>query len=261
MTANPKVLLKRALARFGFYLGRFPRTNTLDAHLLHLFSALRINCVFDVGAHHGDYGDQLRSIGYPGPIFSFEPVPENFKILSARCAADPKWRAFPFALGSRNETAKINVLSGATFSSFLSPSEYGRDQFGAKMRIERTQDVEVKRLADIFDECISGIAEPRVFLKMDTQGYDLAVVEGAGARLEQVLALQTELAVKRIYDSMATSFVEMIPAMEKRGFEVTGLFPVTFDPRDKLRVVEFDCVMSRAPQDGTGAASAARGPA
>ena len=47
-------------------------------------------------------------------------------------------------------------------------------------------------------------------------------------------------------------------ALEKRGFEVTGLFPVTFDPRDKLRVVEFDCVMSRAPQDGTGAASAAR---
>jgi hypothetical protein len=56
-------ILKRGLAGLGYYLGRFPRVYTLGQHLAHVFSALGINCVLDVGAHQGGYGRRLRALG------------------------------------------------------------------------------------------------------------------------------------------------------------------------------------------------------
>ncbi|MBV8314108.1 MAG: FkbM family methyltransferase [Planctomycetaceae bacterium] len=243
---HAKSWAKWTLARLGFFLGRLPKTNTIDTHLIHLFSLLGIDCVLDVGAHRGEYGRELRRLGFGGRIISFEPIPENFALLRRECAGDSNWRAQQIALGSEEGCAEINVLSGTTFSSFLGPSEYGVAQFGTKMRTERTELVEVRRLEGLFDECVAGIERPRVFLKMDTQGYDLAVLEGAGTKLDRVAALQTELAVKPLYRGMTTSFVDSISRLQQFGFELTGLFPETYDPSDRLRVVELNCVMCRA---------------
>ena len=82
-----------------------------------------------------------------------------------------------------------------------------------------------------------------IFLKLDTQGFDLNVLDGVGAHAGRILALQSEIAVKPIYDGM-TGYMHAIAAMNGRGFELTGLFPVLRDRQ--LRIVEFDCVMVRS---------------
>lgn len=240
-----KGFLKRALARLGYHLERFPCCNTLDAHLLRLVTTLKINCVLDVGAHRGDYGLQLRGLGYKGRIVSFEPVAENYAALAQRCTGDARWLAHRVALGAEDGTRDINVFSGSTFSSFLPPSAYGNAAFGAKMRLQRTETVAVKRLDGIFDLCVAGLARPRVLLKMDTQGFDLTVLEGAGSRLDQILAVQTELSVQPLYKDMSTDFAAALLAFRQRGFDLSGLYPVNWDPHDELRVVEFDCLLCR----------------
>jgi len=248
MVPSPSLIkgfAKRTLARLGYHLERFPRTNTLDAHLLHLFDTLKINCVLDVGAYRGDYGLQLRALGYQGRIVSFEPVSENYAVLAQHCARDGRWQARQVALGSEGGLKEINVLSGSTFSSFLTPNAYGNAQFASRMRLERTETVTVKRLDHLFADCVAGLSQPRVLLKMDTQGYDLIVLEGAGSRLQEIVALQTELSVQPLYDSMSTDFTAALTALRKRGFELSGLYPVNWDPREGLRVVEFDCLMCR----------------
>lgn len=245
---SPVPWIKWSLARFGLRLTRLGDTNDLDSHLLQVFLRLGINCVLDVGAHRGEYGAGLRRLGYRGRIVSFEPVPENYAALSTLCAADRDWRAYPFALGDREGQAEINVMAGSTFSSFLIANEYGKHIFAEKMRISRRQNVELKRLDTVFDECVSGIAEPCVFLKTDTQGLDLTVIEGAGSSLSRVSGLQAEATVRPIYQGMSNPLAETLTALEKQGFGVTGLFPVTRDPSDRLRVIEFDCVMCRPPR-------------
>jgi FkbM family methyltransferase len=243
-----KAVLKRALARFGLYLGRFPRADTLEQHLAHLFGRLRVNCVFDVGAHHGEYAEDLRGLGYQGRIVSFEPVPENFAVLAGHAQKDGRWQVRQLALADRAGGADMNVLGGSTFSSLLEPNEYGRERFGDKMAVARSQAVPVARLEDVFDECLAGLDRPRVFLKADTQGYDLEVLRGAGSRLDQVVGLQVELSVKPIYRDVSTSFGGAVAWLQERGFELTGLFPVTWE-RDGLRVIEYDCVMCRPDPD------------
>lgn len=240
-----KGFVKRSLARFGYYLERFPRTHSLDAHLLRLLTTLKINCVFDVGAHRGEYGLQLRALGYRGRIASFEPVAENYAALAQCCALDPAWQAHQVALGAEEGSRDINVFDGTTFSSFLTPSSYGHASFASKMRLERTETVAVKRLESVFDACVAGLAEPRVLLKLDTQGYDLVVLEGAGSRLEKILAVQTELSVQPLYQDISTDFTAALGSFRQRGFELSGLYPVNWDPRDGLRLVEMDCLLCR----------------
>jgi FkbM family methyltransferase len=245
-------LIKRSLARFGLHLVRNPQVNTLDTHLLDVFSALGVNCVLDVGAHDGGYGAELRRLGFNGHIVSFEPISTHFARLEERIAGDSRWTAHRLALGDRDGDAEINVLSGATFSSFLSPSSYGARGFGPKMQMVRKEQVPLRRLESVFDDVLSGVPDPRVFLKMDTQGYDLVVIRGAGAKLQALLGVQMELAIKEIYEGMSTAFTQAIPALQGLGFELTGLFPVSREPANGLALLEMDCVMVASTSLGHG---------
>jgi hypothetical protein len=53
----------------------------------------------------------------------------------------------------------------------------------------------------------------------------------------------TAVSVRPVYDGMP-GYWDVIERLNALGFELSALFPVTLD--DKLRVIEFDCVMIRA---------------
>lgn len=241
-----KWLVKRLIARTGYQVTRISSEQDGDLQVLQLLSRLGITCVLDVGAHKGQYGQELRRMGYGGHIVSFEPVGANFAVLSNASRGDPRWRVFPFGLGERTSQVDINVFEGSTFHSLLSPSDYGRQAFGNKLRLERTERIEIKRLDEVLETCLEGIPAPRLFLKIDTQGYDLAVIDGAGAELDRVLAMQTEVALRPIYQDMRNTLASIVPELQRRGYEVTGLFPVSRDKRDGLQIIEVDCVMVRS---------------
>lgn len=237
-----KQVVRRSLRVFGYDIVPFPAVDSLAAHLLLLFRQLDINCVFDIGAHFGEYGTFLREIGYRGQIISFEPIPLNFAVLEQQCSRDPKWRGLCLALGSRDGTMRINVTHATEFSSFLTPSRLSHEEFEQRSHIERVEVVEVRRLDGIFTECLHEIPDPHVYCKMDTQGYDLEVLAGAGAHLADVLALQSEVPLRPMYLNM-TGGLAILSRLNAMGFEVTGLFPVSRS-RD-LRIIELDCVMRR----------------
>lgn len=239
--------VRKGATRAGCHIGRLPGVEVLGSHLLTVFAQLNVNCVLDVGANVGQYGRFLRNIGYRGEIVSFEPVPANFAILEKRCANDAKWRALRLALGHETGTLPINVTRITQFSSFLSPTRYSHEQFDGLSDVDRTEMVEMVRLESVFDACTSHISDPRVFLKLDTQGYDLNVLNGAGGCLPRIVALQSELSVKPLYEGM-TNYAAAMSCMSRMGFELTAVFPVVREHH--LQIVEFDTIMvapSRQP--------------
>ncbi len=243
-----KDLVRKGVRALGYDIVTFPPADSLGAHLATLLSRLEINCVLDVGGHVGEYALFLREIGYEGYIISFEPVLANFESMKRRSARDPKWSAWRLALGNREGRMPMNVTCATEFSSFLMPNGYGLDRFGRRSEVERVEIVEVKRLENMFSACIAQIENPRVYVKLDTQGYDIEVLEGAGTHLDDILALQAELSVKPIYANMR-GYVESISRMNECGFELTGVFPVSRS--SDLELIEFDCVMRRARNVGT----------
>jgi FkbM family methyltransferase len=210
-------------------------------HVTWMLRELDINCVLDVGANTGQFGRRIRRSGYTGRIVSFEPVREHAEQLRQSASQDHDWRVFELALGDMNTEMEMNTRPGP-MSSLLPSSAFG-EQWSARLTMNEKQRVAVRRLDAIYDSAVVGLAEPRVYLKLDTQGYDLKAFAGAGERIRDVLAMQSEVSCVPIYDGMPT-LLEQISCYQTAGFEPTGMFTVARD-RESLRMIEFDLVMVR----------------
>jgi FkbM family methyltransferase len=242
--------LLRGLSLSGLQLARFPGVEMLGAQLRAAVQRYDINCVLDVGGNTGGYGRLLRSIGYRGRIVSFEPVAATFDELQRRTRSDRNWRTVRLALGEKEGTCSINVGHSSVFSSLLAPTDFSTTHFGEASTVTRVEDVPMKRLEDVLPELLKDITEPRLLLKLDTQGYDLQVLAGAGAVLSQVYVLQSELSVQPLYVG-APSYVESLDTLRGLGFELSGVYPLERD--QDLGVIEFDCVMVRRRPEATAA--------
>lgn len=211
-------------------------------HTASILRHYRMNCVFDVGANIGQYGQQLRAHGYRGRIVSFEPVSAVADKLRQATEDDPDWWVRPFALGREDRTDSINVVHGS-MSSLLAPTAFGNTRY-KRFRKTRSEEITLRRLDGLLDEALDGIDDPRPYLKLDTQGFDLEAYAGAGERIREFVGMQSEVALMQIYEGMPR-MDEAIRTYEADGFEITGMYPVTRE-ESTGRVLEFDCVMVRA---------------
>lgn len=226
-----KYAVRRLLWSVGLDLVKDHPDNSLPSYLRMLFRELDIDCVLDVGGHWGEFGIGLRTFGYKGRIVSFEPVAENFELLQRAAARDARWEVHHMAIGSEEGEAEINVTEGTGFSSFLQPIDRG---------VKAREPVRVRRLDRIFHDIVP--PEQRVFLKLDTQGYDLEVMRGASGILDRIVALVTEMSIIPIYEK-STHYVTAMSEFEKLGFHPSAMYAIL--NRREHRLMEFDCVMVR----------------
>ena len=204
-----------------------------------LLDRFSVDLVVDVGANHGQFAKWTRRF-YEGPIVSFEPVSAAFDILSRAAASDPNWHVHNLALGDENTEMAIHVAVHDNFSSLLVSNEYGAARFAGAVasKVER---VTVRRLDQVLDDMPAIGSAKRIFLKMDTQGYDTKVFQGLGDRVKVVVGMQSEVSLIPIYEDMP-HWTESIAMYEAAGFGVVGLYPITHDDG---RVIEYDCLLQR----------------
>jgi hypothetical protein len=88
----------------------------------------------------------------------------------------------------------------------------------------------------------------RPFLKIDTQGHDVAVFEGAGAGVREFVGLQAEMAIRPIYDG-STGFMDAIETYRRAGFELSAIVPNNQGHFPML--IDMDCIMYRSEIDAT----------
>lgn len=212
--------------------------------LRRFLSAFAVDAVIDVGANHGQYATMLRKdVGFAGHIFSFEPNPGVHAGLVRRADGDAKWHVFNLALSDFDGTVPFHIMAADQFSSIAKPAQ-GQDAiFASRNRVEKTVDMQCRRLDGMIDELLSAHQLSRPFLKMDTQGHDKSVCDGAAACLPRMLGVQTELAVRPLYDG-AAEYRAMIAYLEERGF-----VPNAFFANNKghfPRLVEMDGIFLRS---------------
>ena len=212
--------------------------------LAKLLKDTAVNCVIDVGANLGQYASMLRELGYEGYIISFEPVRELYERLKILSSEDPKWKVYGYGLGSRNEVKSIHRTRFSSLSSFLTLNNYAREQFGNAQEVVATEAAEIRRLDSILKTFELPMSEPRFFLKLDTQGYDLEVFEGLGSEISKFLGLQVEVYAVPFYEKMPL-MEEALRVYESNGFRSRGFFPICRDNKTS-HVIDYDCLMIRA---------------
>jgi FkbM family methyltransferase len=219
-------------------LRRLPEFQTVPYFLKHL----DIDLVIDVGVNKGQFIEKIREGGYRGKIAGFEPLPAEFAKLQERFAAGDSVQIYPYALGNKPGTAQIHFgLEHTDLASLSQSNQTFRKEWGDVNLSSAT--VEVRRLDDLWDE-VTG-ASKRVFLKIDTQGNDFAVLEGAQAHMGRILGLQTELSVKPIYENQK-SLLETIDFLRQRNLYLHSLFPVVRS-QEHNELMEVDGLFLNSP--------------
>ena len=80
-----------------------------------------------------------------------------------------------------------------------------------------SEDCEIFRIDDIGRQYIK--PDDRVLLKIDTQGYEKNVLDGATGIMDQVVAMQIEVALVELYDG-ETLALDLIRSVLDQGFSV-----------------------------------------
>jgi FkbM family methyltransferase len=213
----------RALALRLALAGRVHQYPEIQA-LKRFLSFFAIDCLFDVGANRGQYATMLRKdAGYKGLILSFEPNPDVFAHLQKQATSDRNWHVFNMALSDFNGTASFNIMAADQFSSLEKPSDAQDAIFADRNKVTKTVDMQCRRLDTLLPELVAQHGFARPFLKMDTQGHDLSVCEGAGDVLSTILGVQTELGVRPIYEG-GTNYRAMIDWLDARDFVPSAFF-------------------------------------
>jgi FkbM family methyltransferase len=170
----------------------------------------------DVGARGGidkrwkPFYSELR-------VVAFEPDPVECGRLNKQ-----SWpydiRFLPNALGVQDGTsATLHITKRPGCSSLLKPNYdlCNQFEFGSNMEIVGQYPMTLSRLDSVCD------VQPDM-LKVDTQGTELDILQGAGRLLDRVMAVELEVEFVPQYEGQAL-FADIDAIMRSKGFMLRGL--------------------------------------
>jgi FkbM family methyltransferase len=228
-------------ARCGLDIKRLHPERTPEGRLAAMLASQRIDLVLDVGANTGQFALALRAGGYRGRILSFEPLSAAHRELERVSGDDSKWAIAPrVAIGERETEIELHVAGNTYSSSILDmlDSHARAAPDSTYIGVERVRMARLDALA--LPELASIDA---AFLKIDTQGFEDRVLDGAPNVLARCRGVQLELSLVPLYAGQALHD-ELIARLRKDGFELWGMWPGLYAP-DSGRMLQVDAVLFR----------------
>jgi FkbM family methyltransferase len=210
--------IQSSLRRSGWELRRYSLVE--EARLVQFLDLKGIDIVLDVGANVGQFGSNLRQAGFAGTIISFEPQSEAHAMLTRRAAPDPKWKVAPrAAVGNRPGEAEINISANSVSSSLLEIESKHTESAPTSTYVAKEK-VPVITL----DQELLIPNAGRLFLKIDTQGFERPVLEGARALLKRTSGVLLETSLTSLYKGQASA-LELQQLMAAEGFALWNIMP------------------------------------
>jgi FkbM family methyltransferase len=147
-----------------------------------------LKCIVDVGANEGQWSSMLLDCVQPDRLIIVEPGPAAFAALRARFGQDPRIELHNLAIGAEENTVRLKLTRDTTGASLLQPKEEMRDLIGSNWTVTSEAEVRMTTL----DRLLANVPEISL-LKIDVQGYEQAVLDGAVETLRRTRFLMVEL--------------------------------------------------------------------
>ncbi len=217
----------------GFPFKKPKPHKTRDGKIGITIAAHNIDTIIDIGANIGQTRDNLRENGFDGDIISIEPLPSLQDALQLKAKSDPKWTVLkPLALGDHNGTCEINISESSDMSSILKSSEELMTAL-PRTRVMDKATVTMKTLDTIYEEL--NLESRRVFIKMDTQGYEMKILECAAKTLDKITGIQVEMSLFPLYEGEIL-FYDIINLLKQKGFSPHMMVETNFSRKLKRQL-------------------------
>ncbi len=209
--------------------------------LVRLLEEYSIDCILDVGANVGQYAIDVRKGGYKKHIVSIEPLAQNIEHLQSISGKDDAWHIAPqMALGSENTETEINVSEASDMSSVLDIEDITLQAL-PKGQYVKKEVVPLLRLDSVFDKLMPQGCTKHL-LKVDTQGFEQEVLNGATGVLNKIQGIQLELSLFPLYRDEPT-FEDITKWVKSQGFEpylvINGYYSKKIERQLQLDIVFF----------------------
>lgn len=195
--------------------------------------------IIDAGANIGQFS-LYASLFFPqAQIHSFEPIESVYRILSRNIHTNPNITAHNLALGESESKISFNLNSDSQASSSLAQSEHRSLIFPEKQVVDI---IEVQQTTlSSFLKCFSLPKE--ILLKIDVQGAEHLVLQGASSVLSQIDYILLEASVVPLYKG-EMSLNEIITYTESLGYSLYSVINAGRSPK-RGDYIEFDLLFSR----------------
>ena len=236
-----KSLIKRSIRNLGFDVSRYEPSSSENARFMAMLKAHQVNLIFDVGANAGQFGKQLRNASYKGDIVSFEPLSLAREQLLVASEKDKKWKIAPqAAIGETDGEIEIHVAGNSVSSSILKMLD-SHSQAAPESSYVGSEKVPLRRLDSIGKPYLC--SDSVFFIKIDTQGYEDRVLNGAPELLERAIGVQLELSLIPLYEGQRL-YNEIIFQLQSLSFELWGINTAFVEPTSG-RLLQVDATFFR----------------
>ena len=235
------------LHRVGFELRRFSVEQSENARFISMLRTHNVNLIFDVGANAGQFGVLLREIGFDGKIISFEPLSDARENLLNISKNDPLWQiALQTAIGEENGEIEIQIAGNSQSSSVLDMLDT-HVRAAPDSKYIGKEKVPLRKLDSIAPDYMD--SNSIAFIKIDTQGYETQVMNGAKKLMSQIVGLQVEISLVPLYKGQCL-FDEMLKKLKNDGFELWSISSVLSDP-NTAQLLQVDATFFRTPSNNS----------
>src|SRR6185312_15621300 len=177
VVTTAKSALQRLFRACGLEVRHLRSSNSEYQVLKDVLRASRPDVVLDIGANLGQFAQLVFEVGFRGSVISFEAQPQVHHELVRRAARAPRWIvADCCALGSASGAIEMNISANSLSSSLLPMRREHADAAPTSRYISK-QLVKLERLDDVAARVVPPGAS--LFMKIDTQGYEREVLDGA----------------------------------------------------------------------------------
>lgn len=168
-----------------------------------------IKTVIDVGVMEGTFAIYDR---YPdAQLVLIDPLKESKSLVSAKIKNRP-FMFYNCAVGKEKDTVTINIDSKMRQSSVLKRTNIVHTEVVSQRQID----------VKLLDELEFDRSKSPYLLKIDTEGFELNVLNGASKTIQNCKYIICETSVKkRFYDSY--SFEDLILFFRDSGFVLRGV--------------------------------------
>jgi FkbM family methyltransferase len=155
----------------------------------------KLRTIVDVGANTGQWSGMVLNLVAPEKLVIIEPLPDAFAALQKKFGNNPRVELHNLAIGERESVETLKITHDTTGASLLRPREEMRAVIGSNWTITSEAQVQMTML----DRLLADVPEVSL-LKIDVQGYEKPVLEGARQTLAKTKFLLIELNFMPQYD-------------------------------------------------------------
>jgi FkbM family methyltransferase len=226
-------LAQRFFGLFGLHVSRRTRGVQLDSALEEQLRLAGddVRVIFEVGAADGRDAAVYTARCPNADVHAFEPLPANFKKLAQRASNEPRIKAINKAVSDTNGKAEFHVTALDDASSLLAPTTTGAT-FDKYTKQVGTINIETITLDNY---CIDNNIDRIDLLKMDAQGAELKILNGAAKLLDKrsISVIFTEVNFVDIYVGIAL-YHDIAHFLEEKDYVLHSLYNFHHDQNGKL---------------------------